>query len=74
LLNIFIIIVVIVSVVTFVWAQFGPGTSWFMVYQCHCGIDNACPCAGLATPMSVMVGVGKEQSGVDKKTQKHLKI
>ncbi|MEE9364118.1 MAG: heavy metal translocating P-type ATPase [Cellulophaga sp.] len=72
----FVPVVVFIAIVTFiVWAIFGPEPSYvYALVNAIAVLIIACPCAlGLATPMSVMVGVGKgAQSGVLIKTAEAL--
>ncbi len=64
----FVPVVVAVSIITFlVWVYFGPEPRYvFALTNAIAVLIIACPCAlGLATPMSIMVGVGRgAQSGV----------
>ena len=64
----FVPVVVAISILTFiVWVVFGPEPKYVYAFvNAIAVLIIACPCAlGLATPMSVMVGVGKgAQNGV----------
>ena len=63
----FVPVVIIIALIAFgVWAYFGPEPRMAFGLVAAVSVIIACPCAlGLATPMSIMVGVGRgAQAGV----------
>ena len=74
----FVPVVVLVAIATFIgWAFFGPDPRLvYALVNAVAVLIIACPCAlGLATPMSIMVGVGKgAQMGVLIKNAEDLEI
>ena len=74
----FVPVVVAISFITFIiWANFGPEPAMvFGFVNAIAVLIIACPCAvGLATPMSIMVGVGKgAQSGILIKNAEALEV
>jgi P-type Cu+ transporter len=76
--GLFVPAVVLSAVVTFiVWAVFGPKPAMaYAIVNAMAVLIIACPCAlGLATPMSIMVGVGRgAQSGVLIKNAESLEV
>lgn len=74
----FVPIVLSISVITYLlWWQFGPNPAHvYALINAIAVLIIACPCAlGLATPMSVMVGMGKgAQSGVLIKNAEKLEL
>ncbi|WP_103068193.1 heavy metal translocating P-type ATPase [Aquimarina sediminis] len=74
----FVPVVVIIAIITFiVWVLYGPEPAYvYGLVNAIAVLIIACPCAlGLATPMSVMVGVGKgAQNGVLIKNAEALEV
>ena len=74
----FVPIVIAIAVITFiVWAIFGPAPAMaYALVNAVSVLIIACPCAlGLATPMSIMVGVGRAaQNGILVKNAEAIEI